>query len=198
MRYHGERGRVLVPPRARLARRDVQFELIEPLEGPSIFADHLDGARRRAPSHRQVRRRPRRRRSPRRSPPASRRCRARAASAPRATARSRTSSRPACAMIVELIEAPRVRIEPEFVYPPTAELAASRRRRCASSRSRRSRPAAPATCASPPTTARPASASRPTSAGRPRSPRSCGRSSPISAGAMPSTSSTTGSRSTAR
>ena len=84
---------------------------------------------------------------------------------------------PGVAMIVELIDAPRVRIEPEFVYPPRRWLSSASP--CASSRSRRSLPAAHATCASPPTTARPASASRRSSAGRRPSPRSSGRSRPI-------------------
>ena len=98
---------------------------------------------------------------------------------------------PGVAMIVELIEAPRVRIEPEFVYPPNRWLSSASP--CASSRSRRSQPAARATCASPPTTAHTASASRRSSAGRPPSQRSCGRSRPICEDSTPSTSSTTGS-----
>ena len=87
------------------------------------WAEHLRRpprpARRRAASPRQVRRRPSGGRAPKLSPAASRRCRARADTAPKVTARSRTSSRPESRLIVELIDAPRVRIEPEFVYPPS-------------------------------------------------------------------------------
>ena len=97
---------------------EVQFELIEPLGGPSIFADHLD-LRGEGLHHvgKFVDDHP--------------------AAVAEALARGYTplqSARgygaegdgafayfqpPGVAMIVELIDAPRVRIEPEFVYPPT-------------------------------------------------------------------------------
>lgn len=96
---------------------EVQFELIEPLGGPSIFADHLD-LRGEGLHHvgKFVDDHP--------------------AAVAEALARGYTplqSARgygaegdgafayfqpPGVAMIVELIDAPRVRIEPEFVYPP--------------------------------------------------------------------------------
>jgi methylmalonyl-CoA/ethylmalonyl-CoA epimerase len=97
---------------------DLQFELIEPLEGPSIFADHLEAhgegmhhVGKYVPDH--------------------------AAAVAEVLAAGFTplqSARgfgaegdgafayfepPGVTMIVELIAAPRVRIEPEFVYPRT-------------------------------------------------------------------------------
>jgi methylmalonyl-CoA/ethylmalonyl-CoA epimerase len=98
---------------------EVQFELVQPLVGPSIFADHLDAhgegmhhVGRYVPHH--------------------------AAAVAQALAAGWTelqSARgfgaegdgafayfapPGVPMIVELIAAPRVRIEPEFVYPADA------------------------------------------------------------------------------
>jgi catechol 2,3-dioxygenase-like lactoylglutathione lyase family enzyme len=99
---------------------DRQFELIQPLDGPSIFADHLsahgDGLHhvgKYVPDHA-----------------------AAVAEALDAGFTPLQSARgfgaegdgafaffqhPGLALIVELIEAPRVRIEPEFVYPPDAD-----------------------------------------------------------------------------
>ncbi len=98
---------------------ELQFELVQPLSGPSIFRDHLDShgegphhVGRYVPDH--------------------------AAAVAHALERGWTpiqSARgfgaegdgafayftpPGVAMIVELISAPRVRIEPEFVYPADA------------------------------------------------------------------------------
>jgi methylmalonyl-CoA/ethylmalonyl-CoA epimerase len=98
---------------------DVQYELVQPLAGPSIFRDHLDAHGEGlhhvgtfVPDH--------------------------AAAVAQALAAGFTplqSARgfgaegdgafayfqhPTVALIVELIEPPRVRIEPEFVYPPSA------------------------------------------------------------------------------
>ena len=117
MRYHGREGRFSF--RHALAwQGDVQFELIEPLEGESIFADHLEAhgegmhhIGKYVPDHAAGGRRSR-------SPRGSCRSRALGASGPRVTARSPISSLPALPLIIELIEAPKVRIEPEFVYPP--------------------------------------------------------------------------------
>jgi methylmalonyl-CoA/ethylmalonyl-CoA epimerase len=116
MRYHG--AEVEFSFRHALAwQGEMQFELIEPLEGPSIFTDHLEDhgegmhhVGKYVPDH--------------------------AAAVAQALAAGFTplqSARgfgaegdgafayfqpPGVTMIVELIEAPRVRIEPEFVYPP--------------------------------------------------------------------------------
>jgi len=97
---------------------ELQFELVQPLAGPSIFADHLDKhgeglhhVGKYVADHA-----------------------AAVAEALAAGFRPLQSARgfgalgdgafayfqcPGVAMILELIEAPRVRIEPEFVYPPT-------------------------------------------------------------------------------
>lgn len=119
MRYHGEEAEFSL--RHTLAwQGDLQFELVEPLDGPSIFADHLadhgEGLHhvgKYVADHEQA-----------------------VAEALRAGFVPLQSARgfgvegdgafayfraPGISMIVELIEAPRVRIEPEFVYyPPTA------------------------------------------------------------------------------
>ena len=115
MRYHGDE--VEFSFRQALAwQGDLQFELIEPLTGPSIFTDHLERhgeglhhVGKYVPDH--------------------------AAAVAEALAAGFTplqSARgfgaegdgafayfqpPEATAIVELIEAPRVRIEPEFVYP---------------------------------------------------------------------------------
>ena len=116
MRYHGQD--VQFSLRHALAwQGELQFELVQPLEGPSIFADHLAshgeglhhlGAY--VPDHA-----------------------AAVAAALAAGFRPLQSAcgfgaegdgafayfePPALPLIVELIQAPRVRIEPEFVYPP--------------------------------------------------------------------------------
>jgi methylmalonyl-CoA/ethylmalonyl-CoA epimerase len=95
-----------------------QFELIEPLEGPSIFADQLaihgEGLNhigKYVPDH-----------------PAAVAAALAAGFEPLQSARGFGAEGdgafayfqpPGVATIVELIEAPQVRIEPEFVYPPT-------------------------------------------------------------------------------
>ena len=115
MRYHGEE--VEFSLRHALAwQGELQFELVQPLSGPSIFVDHLDAhgeglhhVGRYVPDH--------------------------GAAVAQALAAGFTpvqSARgfgaegdgafayfqpPGVAMIVELIEAPRVRMQPEFVYP---------------------------------------------------------------------------------
>jgi hypothetical protein len=116
MRYHGQV--VEFSLRHALAwQGDMQFELVQPLSGPSIFADHLEvhgeglqhvgkyvedhaGAVADALA---------------------------AGFAPLQSARGFGAEGdgafayfqpPGVAMIVELISAPRVRIEPEFIYPP--------------------------------------------------------------------------------
>jgi len=97
---------------------DVQFELIEPLDGPSIFADHLNlhgeglhHVGKFVDDH----------------PAAVAQALARGYT-PLQSARGYGAEGdgafayfqpPGVAMIVELIDAPRVRIEPEFVYPPS-------------------------------------------------------------------------------
>jgi methylmalonyl-CoA/ethylmalonyl-CoA epimerase len=117
MRYHG--AEVEFSFRHAFAwQGDLQFELIEPLEGPSIFTDHLEShgegmhhVGKYVPDH--------------------------AAAVAEALAAEFTplqSARgfgaegdgafayfqpPGVPMIVELIQAPRIRIEPEFVYPRT-------------------------------------------------------------------------------
>ncbi|MGA2009922.1 MAG: VOC family protein [Solirubrobacteraceae bacterium] len=116
MRYHG--AEVEFAFRHAFAwQGELQFELIEPLWGPSIFADHLQAhgeglhhVGEFVADH--------------------------AGAITDATARGFTViqsargygaegdgafaylQRPDVALILELIEAPRVRIEPEFVYPP--------------------------------------------------------------------------------
>jgi methylmalonyl-CoA/ethylmalonyl-CoA epimerase len=117
MLYHGDQ--VEFTFRHALAwQGEMQFELIEPLEGPSIFADHLaihGGGLHHigtyVPDH-----------------PASVAAALAAGFEPLQSARGFGAEGdgafayfqpPGVATIVELIEAPRVRIEPEFVYPPT-------------------------------------------------------------------------------
>jgi catechol 2,3-dioxygenase-like lactoylglutathione lyase family enzyme len=113
MRYHGEN--VEFSLRHALAwQGEMQFELVQPLAGPSIFADHLK-AHGEGLHHvgRYVADHP-----------------AAVAEATAAGFVALQSARgfdgafayfkhPDVALIVELIEAPRVRIEPEFVYPPS-------------------------------------------------------------------------------
>ncbi len=119
MRYQGEE--VEFSLRHALAwQGELQFELVQPLEGPSIFADHLQ-AHGEGLHHvgRYV------------------------ADHPAAVAEALASGfvelqsargfgaegdgafayfrHPDIALIVELISAPRVRIEPEFVYPPSSD-----------------------------------------------------------------------------
>jgi len=116
MRYHGEE--VEFSLRHALAwQGELQFELVQPLEGPSIFADHL-AAHGEGLHHvgKYVRDHVR--------------AVAEASAAgfvPLQSARGFGAEgdgafayfrHPAVATIVELIEAPRVRIEPEFVYSP--------------------------------------------------------------------------------
>jgi methylmalonyl-CoA/ethylmalonyl-CoA epimerase len=116
MRYHGEE--VEFSFRHALAwQGELQFELIQPLRGPSIFADHLErygeglhhvGAF--VDDH----------------PTAVADLLARGFT-PLQSARGHGAegdgafayfNPPGAGLIVELIAAPRVRIEPEFVYPP--------------------------------------------------------------------------------
>jgi methylmalonyl-CoA/ethylmalonyl-CoA epimerase len=117
MLYHGEP--VEFSLRHALAwQGEMQFELVQPLGGPSIFADHLQ-AHGEGLHHvgRYVADHP-----------------AAVAEATAAGFVALQSARgfgaegdgafayfkhPDVALIVELIEAPRVRIEPEFVYPPS-------------------------------------------------------------------------------
>jgi len=115
MRYHGEE--VEFSLRHALAwQGELQFELVEPLSGPSIFVDHLNAygeglhhVGKYVSDH--------------------------AAAVTQALAAGFTAVQsargfgaegdgafayfqpPGVAMIVELIEAPRVRMQPEFVYP---------------------------------------------------------------------------------
>lgn len=115
MRYHGEEATFSL--RHALAwQGEMQFELVQPLSGPSIFRDHLDAhgeglhhVGKYVADH--------------------------AAAVAQALAAGFTPLQSACgfgaegdgafayfqppgvAMIVELIEAPRVRMQPEFVYP---------------------------------------------------------------------------------
>jgi methylmalonyl-CoA/ethylmalonyl-CoA epimerase len=115
MRYHGDE--VAFAFRHALAwQGDLQFELIEPIAGPSIFADHLaahgEGMHhigKYVPDH----------------PQAVAEALA-AGFSPVQSARGFGAEgdgafayfqHPGLPLIVELIEAPRVRIEPEFVYP---------------------------------------------------------------------------------
>jgi methylmalonyl-CoA/ethylmalonyl-CoA epimerase len=98
---------------------DVQFELVQPLDGPSIWADHLEAhgeglhhVGKFVTDH------------------AAAVAQAIAAGfVPLQSARGFGAEgdgafayleHPSVALIVELIEPPRVRIEPEFVYPPTS------------------------------------------------------------------------------
>ena len=115
MRYHGEE--VEFSLRHALAwQGELQFELVQPLGGPSIFADHLEAhgeglhhVGKYVPDH--------------------------PAAVAEVTGQGFTALQsargfgaegdgafayfqaPGIPLIVELIEAPRVRIEPEFVYP---------------------------------------------------------------------------------
>jgi hypothetical protein len=118
MRYHGQE--VEFSLRHALAwKGEMQFELVQPLAGPSIFADHLvdhgEGLHhvgKYVPDHA--------------------RAVAEALAAgfvPLQSARGFGAGgdgafayfqAPGVSMIIELIEAPKVRIEPEFVYYPPA------------------------------------------------------------------------------
>ena len=116
MRYHGREGRFSF--RHALAwQGDVQFELIEPLEGESIFADHLEAhgegmhhIGKYVSDH-----------------AAGVELALAAGFVPLQSARGFGAEgdgaiayfqTPGLPLIIELIEAPKVRIEPEFVYPP--------------------------------------------------------------------------------
>lgn len=99
---------------------DLQFELIEPLDGPSIFTDHLERhgegmhhVGKYVPDH-----------------PAAVAEALAAGFTPLQSARGFGAEGdgafayfqpPNVTMVVELIEAPRVRIEPEFVYPRSGD-----------------------------------------------------------------------------
>jgi methylmalonyl-CoA/ethylmalonyl-CoA epimerase len=119
MRYHGDQ--VEFSLRHALAwQGETQFELVEPLAGPSIFADHLE-AHGEGLHHvgKYVLNHP--------------------AAVNEALAAGFTEvqsargfgaegdgafayfKHPELPLIVELISAPRVRIEPEFVYPPSGD-----------------------------------------------------------------------------
>jgi methylmalonyl-CoA/ethylmalonyl-CoA epimerase len=119
MRYDGEA--VEFSFRHALAwQGELQFELIEPIEGPSIFADHLaihgEGLHhlgKYVPDH-----------------PAAVAAALAAGFRPLQSARGFGAEGdgafayfrpPGVATIIELIEAPRVRIEPEFVYPANGD-----------------------------------------------------------------------------
>jgi len=114
MRYRGEEAEFSL--RHALAwQGDMQFELVQPLDGPSIFADHLafhgEGLHhvgKYVPDH-----------------PAAVAEALAAGFTPLQSARGFGAEgdgafvyfeRPGLPLILELIEAPRVRIEPEFVY----------------------------------------------------------------------------------
>jgi hypothetical protein len=118
MRYHGEE--VEFSLRHALAwQGELQFELVQPLEGPSIWADHLaehgEGLHhigKYVDDH-----------------PAAVAEALEAGFVPLQSARGFGAEGdgafayfqlPGVSMIIELIEAPRVRIEPEFVYYPPA------------------------------------------------------------------------------
>jgi catechol 2,3-dioxygenase-like lactoylglutathione lyase family enzyme len=117
MRHHGEE--VEFSLRHALAwQGDLQFELVQPLAGPSIFAEHLEAhgeglhhVGRYVPDH-----------------PAAVAEALAAGFVELQSARGFGAEgdgafayfkRPDVPLIVELISAPRVRIEPEFVYPPS-------------------------------------------------------------------------------
>jgi methylmalonyl-CoA/ethylmalonyl-CoA epimerase len=119
MRYHGED--VEFSLRHALAwQGDLQFELVQPLDGPSIFADHLETygeglhhVGKYVPDH----------------PAAVARALADGFT-PLQSARGFGAEgdgafvyfrAPDIPMIIELIEAPRVRIEPEFIYPASVD-----------------------------------------------------------------------------
>ena len=116
MRYHGAEGRFSF--RHALAwQGDIQFELIEPLEGQSIFADHLE-AHGEGMHHigKYVR-----------EHGAAVELAIAAGFVPLQSARGFGAEGdgafayfqpPGLPVIVELVEAPKIRIEPEFVYPP--------------------------------------------------------------------------------
>jgi methylmalonyl-CoA/ethylmalonyl-CoA epimerase len=114
MRYHGEEAEFSL--RHALAwQGEMQFELVQPLDGPSIFADHLEAhgeglhhVGKYVPDH-----------------PAAVAEALAAGFTPLQSARGFGAEgdgafvyfeRPGLPLILELIEAPRVRIEPEFVY----------------------------------------------------------------------------------
>jgi hypothetical protein len=116
MRYHGEE--VEFSLRHALAwQGEMQFELVQPLGGPSIFADHLSGhgegmhhVGKYVADH-----------------PSAVEEAMTAGFVPLQSARGfgvegdgafAYFQAPGVSMIIELIEAPRIRIEPEFVYPP--------------------------------------------------------------------------------
>jgi catechol 2,3-dioxygenase-like lactoylglutathione lyase family enzyme len=116
MRYHGEEGQFSF--RHALAwQGELQFELIEPLEGQSIFADHLSAhgegmhhIGKFVPDH-----------------GAAVDLAIAAGFVPLQSARGFGAEgdgafayfqHPGLPIIIELIEAPRIRIEPEFIYPP--------------------------------------------------------------------------------
>ena len=117
MRHNGEE--VEFSLRHALAwQGELQFELVQPLEGPSIFAEHLEAhgeglhhVGRYVPDH-----------------PAAVEQALAAGFVELQSARGFGAEgdgafayfkRPDVPLIVELISAPRVRIEPEFVYPPS-------------------------------------------------------------------------------
>jgi methylmalonyl-CoA/ethylmalonyl-CoA epimerase len=118
MRYHG--AEVQFSLRHALAwQGEVQFELVQPLEGPSIWADHL--AEHGAGMHhlgKYVN-----------DHPTAVSAALAAGFEPLQSARGFGAEGdgafayfqpPGLGVVIELIEAPRVRIEPEFVYPPPA------------------------------------------------------------------------------
>ncbi len=118
MRYHGDEVEFSLRHALAWQGEDLQFELVEPLAGPSIFADHL-AAHGEGLHH------------------VGRYVHDHAAAVAQALAAGFVAlqsargfgaegdgafayfKHPDVALIVELIEAPRVRIEPEFVYPPS-------------------------------------------------------------------------------
>jgi methylmalonyl-CoA/ethylmalonyl-CoA epimerase len=123
MRYFGQEVEFSV--RHALAwQGEMQFELLQPLEGPSIFADHLEEhgeglhhVAKYVPDH-----------------AAAVAAALAAGFAPIQSARGFGAEgdgafayfqAPGIPLIVELIDPPRVRIEPEFVYPPAPATVAS-------------------------------------------------------------------------
>jgi methylmalonyl-CoA/ethylmalonyl-CoA epimerase len=116
MVYHGAPGSFSV--RHALAwQGEAQFELVQPLQGRSIWADHLDEH---GPGMHHIGKYVT-------DHPAAVREALEAGFEPLQSARGfgvegdgafAYFRPPGLAVIVELIEAPRVRIEPEFVYPP--------------------------------------------------------------------------------